>query len=192
MEKSTITPIKPSNDQLTNWWKWALSFPQGPDSPFSISIGDKFHEVSKQTLEDIYCLACTAGKGNTGKVVRPTLEYAINSGKDIFVPILVTAVEDSANLSEQHPENLTTAPIFKINGNSANVFDIDLPIDVPATEDNEFSINNGKTRTLHTRNKCALIKKEEASNLESVEFGGKLGHISETDTDIFVTLVEFN
>jgi hypothetical protein len=190
MEKSTITSIEPTPDQLTNWWKWALSFPQGPDSPFDKSIGERFHEVSRQELE-IYCLACTAGKGNTGKVVRPTLDYAINSGKDIFVPILVTAVENLADLDAQHPENLTGGPIFKINGNPANVFDIDLKIDVPVTQNNEFDINNGTNRTLHTRNKCALIKRDDASKLESIEFGGKLGQVSVTDTDTFVTLVEF-
>ena len=190
MEKSSITPIPPTTDQLTNWWNWALSFEKGPDSPFDKSIGKRFHDVSRQELE-IYCLACTAGKGNSGKVIRPTLNYAINSGKDIFVPILVTAVEDSADLDAQHPKNLSGDTIFNINGNPANVFDIDLTINIPVNQDNEFDITNSSNQTLYTRNKCALIKSGEASNLESVEFGGKLGQVSVTDSDTFITLVEF-
>jgi hypothetical protein len=188
-----VTVTEPSDGEIIAWWRWAATFVRGA-SPFDIgwgNSGDDRNNLRQPVF--VHCISCTAGAGGRDGTDRP-LRAAINSGKDILVPVLVAFGENidiTRRLLGRDPNNRDA------NSRPAVEFFVD---DVPReyfyketrVGGIDFIQNNSFDEPAGRRNiESAGFWAKVSPNITNIEFGGSGGQTSPTNNNVFDTQVTY-
>jgi hypothetical protein len=186
---------QPSSSEVDSWWRFALKFKRGTNSPFKNGIGAQFESVSNPHQPgNLYCLTCTAGNGGNDAQPRKINRNTIG-GKDVFVPVFVSIGKTPNDADGDLGGSGSQTLIFELEDNSGqvqhpNTFKVDSQVNVNVSPDNEFDLPAG-SQTVHTRNICAIIPSNEIGNIKKITFGGKGGRINPQSSTPFNTKVIF-
>ena len=183
---SGVTVTKPTDAQITAWWKWATSFSKNT-SPFEKgweNASDR-NDRSQPRTGSVFCISCTGGQGGEDNAIRP-LDAAKKSGKDILVPVFVAYGE-----SESEAKKLlgkSSYVHFLVNGNPREAFYKETDVgSVNFAVDNSFDEDSG-SKSIYSAGYWAKVS---LRNLKNIQFGGMGGQINPNDQREYQTLVTY-
>lgn len=188
-----VTVTEPNDAEIISWWRWASRFVIGA-SPFDRGWGNGGIDRNNQRQPVfVHCLSCTAGAGGRDGVNRP-LRSAIDSAKDILVPVLVAFgdnIDVARSLLGRDPNNrvANARP-------SVEFFVDDVPREFFFKETHvglvDFIQNNSFDEPAGTRNvESAGFWAKVSPNCSNFEFGGSGGQINPNNNGLFDTHVMY-
>jgi hypothetical protein len=181
-----VTVAKPTDKEITAWWRWAVSFSRN-NSPFEKGWGnaDDRNDQRQPPTVSVFCISCTAGQGGEDNESRP-LAAAKRSRRDILVPVIVAYGESESVAKKQLGKPKVH---FMINGNPREAYYKETKVgSVNFAVDNSFEDDPG-TKTIYSAGYWAKIS--PSKHLDSIHFGGMGGQINPKDQREFQTFVTY-